>query len=507
MKSFQEEIQAKGIDYIKDLLYSYLIVFKKDMSSTLSFRRVDDRLVFYKGRDNEEITDINSALYTFFQEGVDYLKRNTLIFYREFPEGWLFRFQYTPQPSDPNLNPQPQHTSLCLSCIDTGNYIISDPDVLKKWADRMKIDYEKSIFQGFLSEFQKEKLLEYLNTGDCCDIPFTTYIISILDSSKQNTLNDNTQGFIFKFYKPASKTPTSLKLIDPIYSQLTSNNQFEDIGSSEEELLLINFILFVKSLDLNDITIKGDSEEERYFNFICTLFNKYIESEWKILKDIKTNKVTESLELNLNKIPNQKTIEILTDKPNLKKIFQIIIGNFIKSNNNKSSSSLITGDILDTLNKEIKDIQTLVSDKTENIKSFNELMNTEENKKEDKILTFEEFLKQNEKTESNTDGEPATDENEEAGKESKESEDNKSENTKAEDSKSDENKETGEEGEHGEPESDKKQEEEPGEEVEEDESDNEEEEETEEEEKEEKEESDEDKKSEKPSSDDDSITL
>ena len=182
MKSIQSILQTNGMEFIDDIMNDYLVVYEKLNASTLSFKRVGNELKFYKGRDNEEITNLNETLYSYFKEGIEYIRRTSLIFYMEFPEGWLFRTQYF-NPNAPglvNYDKQPQN-NLVLSCIDTGNTLIEDLAVLKKWASRLHIDVSEPVFSGFLSEFQKEKIFNYIN-GQCeCDgIPFSQYIISIL---------------------------------------------------------------------------------------------------------------------------------------------------------------------------------------------------------------------------------------------------------------------------------------------------------------------------------------
>ena len=231
MKSIQSILQDNGIEFLDDIMNNYVIIYEKLSASTLSFSRSGEELKFYKGRDNEEITPVNAALYSYFQDGIDYIKRVSMIFYREFPEGWIFRMQYFVENKTNMIeyDYMPQN-NLILSCIDTGNTIIEDPDTLKKWADRLQIDYAKPVFQGFLTEMQKERIKEYIDGGGVPEgVPFSQYIINLLNPQTMHSAYRNGFGgidsFIFKFYKPNSKKCVCAKLVDPYMEELMKDNK------------------------------------------------------------------------------------------------------------------------------------------------------------------------------------------------------------------------------------------------------------------------------------------
>jgi len=411
MKSIQNILQDNGREFLDDIMNNYVIVYEKLNASTLSFSRRGDELKFYKGRDNEEITQVNSALYSYFQDGIDYIKRVSMIFYREFPEGWMFRMQYFVQ-NDTNLieyDYMPQN-NLILSCIDTGSTIIEDPDALKKWAERLLIDYSQPVYQGFLTEIQKERIRQYVDGGGVPEgVPFSQYIISILNPQSNHSAYRNGFGgidsFIFKFYKPNSKKCVCAKLVDPYMEELIKSNK-GDFGANdgcENEIVLANFIAFLKTVDLKDVEVKGDNDDERYMDMICRLFNMYVDKNNKILKDI-NGSVKESFTVNIDKIPNKETAEILTKNPNLSTAFQIIVGTFMnkKDPNATSAASIFDKDLIDTFNDEVSAIKRHTSENDEQVKTFDELMKTSMNKSIEqaaeesetkKVMSFTELMK------------------------------------------------------------------------------------------------------------------
>lgn len=405
MKSIQNILQTEGIEFLDSLMNDYLVVYEKLNASTLSFRRIGNELKFYKGRDNEEITSLNEILYTYFKEGIEYLRRVSLIFYMEFPEGWLFRMQYF-NPNAPglvNYELQPKN-NLVLSCIDTGNCIIED-SVLKHWADRLQIDVAEPVFSGFLSEFQKEKLMDYANGNvDCENISFSQYIISLLNPGISHSAYSDTfntiDSFIFKFYKAGSKKCIPLKLVDPYMDELLKQNKdkFGTNSGTENEIILANFVAWLQTIDLKEIDIEGECDDDRYLDLLCKLFNKYAEKEQKLLKDLKSN-LNESYTVDLDKIGNSETAKILKDNPNMTKAFQVIVGSFMNKKNDENDPMSIMDDGLKELfNDEVSSIKRLTSTKDDQVKSFTELMKssmeTDSDKESDsnKVMTFTELM-------------------------------------------------------------------------------------------------------------------
>lgn len=471
MKSIQNILQTDGIEFLDSLMNDYLVVYEKLNASTLSFRRIGNELKFYKGRDNEEITSLNETLYTYFKEGIEYLRRVSIIFYMEFPEGWLFRMQYF-NPNAPglvNYELQPKN-NLVLSCIDTGNSIIEDISVLKRWADRLQIDVAEPAFSGFLSEFQKEKLMDYANgNADCENISFSQYIISLLNpgishSAYSDTFNTSIDSFIFKFYKAGSKKCVPLKLVDPYMDELLKQNKdkFGTNSGTENEIILANFIAWLQTIDLKEIDIEGDSDDDRYMDLLCKLFNKYAEKEQKLLKDLKSN-LNESYTVDVDKIGNSETAKILKDNPNMTKAFQVIVGSFMNKKNDENDPMSIMDDGLKELfNDEVSSIKRLTSTKDDQVKSFTELMkssmetNSDKESDSDKVMSFTELMdkigyakpekedKPEETEQKAEESEPKKTEEEvkEEHKEEKESEDSETEKSEKEDTSNSEKSES-----------------------------------------------------------------
>lgn len=407
MKSFQDILQSRGYEFLDNLMNDYVLVYEKLNASTLSFKRIGDEMHFYKGVDKEEITQTNLALYSYFQKGIDYIKNVSLVFYREFPENWLFKFQYFVDNKTNVIEYDyiPKN-NLILTCIDSGTNIIEDPDILKKWADRLQVDYSKPLFQGFLSEFQKEKINDFVQGKYQDNVPFSQYLTTLLNPSMTHSaykdgFDGGVDSFIFKFYSPNNKKCVCAKIMDPYMLSIMQNgdNSFDkDKHNNETEIILTNFIAFLQTIKLDDIEVEGDNDDERYLDLICKLFNLYIDKEKKLFSGIKTEKVDENYGVNFSNIKNEETKKLLKDNPNLVTTFQIIVGNFTeyKNPNDVNPLSLLNTDLINMFNNEVDKIKEISKSK-ETTKTFMDLMKNddkkEDTKKDDKVLSYTEFLK------------------------------------------------------------------------------------------------------------------
>lgn len=409
MKSFQDILQTQGYEFLNNLMNDYVLVYEKLNASTLSFKRTRDELHFYKGSDKEEITSINAALYTYFQKGIDYIRNVSLIFYKEFPENWLFSMKYFVDNKtnviEYDYTPQ---NNLVLSFIDGGGSIIEDPDILKKWADRLQIDYARPLFQGFLSEFQKEKIYDFVKGKHSADVPFSQYIITLLNPSMNHSnykegFTGGVDSFIFKFYSPNSKKCVCAKIMDPYMLSILSagDTSFEkNKYGNETEIILANFMAFLQTVDLGDIEVEGDSDDDRYLDLICKLFNAYIEKEKKLFSATGKKDVNENYTVNFRNIKNEETVKLLKENPNLVSTFQIIVGNFseYKNPDNVNPLSLLNADLINMFNNEVDKIKSAASAKKADTKTYSDFLPKQDAAKTgegDKVLNFEEFIKKN----------------------------------------------------------------------------------------------------------------
>ena len=389
-------MEQHGIEFVDALMNNYVVVYEKKDCSVLSFMRCGEELKFFKGNDKEEITPLNYALHNYFEEGINYIRRASSIFFREFPDKWLFKMNYKPTADSDvtGVNPDGTDDMLELSAVvsDSGN-VMKEESALSGWAERLGVGYVKPVFSGFLNEFQKSKLYAYIKEPVLSgDVTFSSYIMNILNPNVQA---DSADGYYFNFYKNGSKKATALKLIDPMVSAFARKAKESNVKfSNTSELVLLNFTCWLKNVDLSKYKVEGNTDDERYLDLICKLFNDYIEAE----STIYSTYIKESYSaINLDRIKNEKTRELLSKHSQYQEPFQIIAGSFKspKDTNYVNPTSLMNSDIVDSFNGEVERIMKKVSVEgiTPNgLDGGKKPSEVHKPKEEEKFLTFIDFI-------------------------------------------------------------------------------------------------------------------
>ena len=353
MLTLQNILNTEGQEFINNLLNKEVVVIEKLNAATLSFKKkqssdmdLNRKLTFYKGSgsNKKEITIADKVMTTFYANGMTYLSNMSKLIIDRIPANWTFVCRYFPnhQPSFINYSVLPKN-NLVLSCIITnGGTKIDDVDDLRSWAEMFDIAYQEPVFKGFLSEYQKERLTDYIKDGSNNKDSFARFVITLLNPSLTHSIYQDDgfespiDGFIFKFISDDGITkPISAKLIDPYMSGLIAKNKAKKGFNDNKDVLLSDFTIFMMGQDLNSIILTSNSNEDRYLELFYILFNRYIKYKKAQLEDfdIDTNDVVkESIEIDfsvdLDKISNETTKKLLTENPEYRNIFKTLLGSF-----------------------------------------------------------------------------------------------------------------------------------------------------------------------------------
>jgi hypothetical protein len=365
---------------------------QKKQTSEMDLNR---NLTFYKGTgvNKREITIADRVMTTFYLSGTTYLSNLSKLIIDRIPANWTFVFKYFPnhQPSFINYSVLPKN-NLVLTCIITsGGTKIDDSEDLKSWAEMFDVPYQEPIFKGYLSEYQKERLRDYVEDASNNKESFSRFIITLLNPSMKGSLYQNDgfespiDGFVFKFISDDGITkPMTAKLIDPFMSALISKNKSKKGYSDNTDVLLSDFTIFMSNQDMDSIVLTKKDEGERYLELFYRLFNRYIQYKKSQLEDfdVDTNDIVkESIDadfgVDVDKISNETTKKLLKDNPEFKSIFKTLLGSFkSKKDDNYKSIVMSPGvvrlfnDIVDKINSKI-----LSCEETDNL-SFDSYLNT-----------------------------------------------------------------------------------------------------------------------------------
>ena len=406
MLSLQNILNTEGQEFIDNLFNKEVVVIEKLNAATLSFKKkhtsemdLSRKLTFYKGSgaNKKEITIADKVMTTFYANGMTYLSNMSNLIIDKIPANWTFVCRYFPnhQPSFINYSVLPKN-NLVLSCIITnGGTKIDDVEDLKSWAEMFDIAYQEPVFRGYLSEYQKERLTDYIKDGSNNKDSFARFIITMLNPSlthsiyQEDGFNSPIDGFVFKFISDDGVTkPISAKLIDPYMSSLIAKNKAKKGFDDNKDVLLSDFTIFMMSQDLDSIILTGETDEDRYLELFYRLFNRYIKYKKAQLEDfdIDTNDVVkESIDIDftvdLEKISNETTKKLLKENPEYRNIFKTLLGSFRTKKSDNYKSLVMTPNVVRMFNTIVDNIsnKSKVGHKSNNM-SFSDYLSAMKNK-------------------------------------------------------------------------------------------------------------------------------
>lgn len=402
MLSLQNILNTEGREFLENLLNKEVVVTEKLNAATLSMQKkqtsemdLNRKLTFYKGTgvNKREITIADRVMTTFYSSGMTYLSNLSKLIIDRIPANWTFVFKYFPnhQPSFINYSVLPKNNLVLCCIITSGGTKIDDCEDLKSWAEMFDVPYQEPIFKGHLSEYQKEKLRDYVEDGSNNKDSFARFIITLLNPSLKGSLYQNDgfespiDGFVFKFISDDGITkPMTAKLIDPFMSALISKNKSKKGYNDNTDVLLSDFTIFMSNQDMDSIVLTKKDDGERYLELFYRLFNRYIKYKKSQLEDfdVDTNDIVkESIDtdfgVDMDKISNETTKKLLKDNPEFKSIFKTLLGSFKTKKDDNYKSIVMSPGVVRLFNGVVDKINCKISscEETDNL-SFASYLNT-----------------------------------------------------------------------------------------------------------------------------------
>jgi hypothetical protein len=402
MLSLQNILNTEGREFLENLLNKEVVVTEKLNAATLSMQKkqtsemdLNRNLTFYKGTgvNKREITIADRVMTTFYLSGMTYLSNLSKLIIDRIPANWTFVFKYFPnhQPSFINYSVLPKNNLVLCCIITSGGTKIDDCEDLKSWAEMFDVPYQEPIFKGYLSEYQKERLRDYVEDGSNIKESFSRFIITLLNPSMKGSMYQNDgfespiDGFVFKFISDDGITkPMTAKLIDPFMSALISKNKSKKGYSDNTDVLLSDFTIFMSNQDMDSIVLTKKDDGERYLELFYRLFNRYIKYKKSQLEDfdVDTNDIVkESIDVDfgvdIDKISNETTKKLLKDNPEFKSIFKTLLGSFKTKKDYNYKSIVMSPGVVRLFNEIVDKInsKTLSCEETDNL-SFDSYLNT-----------------------------------------------------------------------------------------------------------------------------------
>jgi len=427
MKELTQIYKDAGQQLIEDLFKDYLVVSEKLSGSSFSFKKNGEGITFYKGGNQKPINLIDRTIMVYYEKPINFIKSVTSKNLSSIPENWKFCFQYfvNTNPGIITYDRLPKN-NLVLTHIKVMTpagkvtKVIEDPRVIRDWANALGVTPLLPLFKGYLTEDQKKKIKEFLETPkeDHAEIfstnSFAEYLLRILNpniqsTTLQNDLKKPIESIVFKFYKSGTKQVIAAKLIDPYTINLMKEKEPIDMRKAPadiNEIILLDLLAFIEERGIKKHEILGDGEDMRYIELVSNIFNDYVTKRGKDIAMIDIEKADfakgKEFDLNVELIPSQRTKDILNSNPKLKDLFKIILGSLKKKR--KNTGNIMTPSVIEDFNKMVDKVTDVIQTKDDGkfktfddylkIKSTNEslLPNAEELLIEDKVLDYNNFI-------------------------------------------------------------------------------------------------------------------
>lgn len=388
INSLRDIYSKEGLLFIKKLFEESVTIGEKINGTRFCFERSAEDLVFYK--KDGKITLIDRAISSLYEVPIKYIENLNFEIISKIPVNYRFGFRYIHSLKDLSINYDrlPLNRLILTDVKDDQGKIISDVNLLNQYGDILQVEKPPIIWQGKLDDAQKTKLLEYLRTTDeklnqrFKSESFTKYIISILNPEiKRTALNDDVEkaidSIIFKF--ESDDTYFYSKVIDPMVLNVNKSNEKERESQDIYGIILSDIIEFFKYVNLEKYVLTGKSEEEKYVELVCYMFNDYILNKSSMYDGLNLEASVPQLEINEDYINDLLTSSLIEKNTTNKQILRIFISTFNKPK--RKTSGTISQVLLNNIEDLAKTIKNKIKEK--NIRES------------DIFITFDEYINKN----------------------------------------------------------------------------------------------------------------
>jgi len=323
-----------------------------------------------KSVTSQSINLIDLAMQNYYNPAIDFFNSLDDRIKGLLNKKWWFCFEYFPdnQPANIEYNRVPKN-QLVLTGIYKSNKYELNIDELTEYSRLLNVDLLPIIYQGKLTENMIEAIKYFINTSEndleyiFGEKSFSYFFYKILNPKIDNSflMDEDFQKNLEKMIIRCQSKDMSFELLNPLYKRLseTNNTEFVEIYT----LILINFLNFCQSVNLEDIKLKGDKKDDIYIYLISKLFNIYVS---EVKEDLLNFDFTvpdffdkDKFKINTELINNKLTKDYIKEDEKLEYIFKVVLGSFNKKK--KKAIGIFTDNTVTLFNKFVADIDSYIS--------------------------------------------------------------------------------------------------------------------------------------------------
>lgn len=377
LQKLREYFNETNRESFIDMLKNRVLVTEKVAAPTFLVRRKSNGFEYFKSSSSDKLNIVDRTIISLYEIAINYMQSLPTNVKDEMPTDWRFGFEYLPEIGASKIQYTNTPTNnLILTHIqhigETGKVkkTINDPEILKKWASILSVQAPNIIFDGYLSQLQKDELLDLLamsdrEYSDSFDyLPetkdktsFTSKIFklfnpSISSSSLNADLESEIDGLIVNFVD--GKFMSSFKLED---FNRTYNIEDSKESSHMYQIAVTDFLEYLAQYNLEDIKLEEENADYRYLETMSVIFNSYIDKNSSKYIGVNFESAefssAESFKLNTKYIKNEKTTKFVANDV-LAELFKMILSSFRKKRT--KTTDLIDEDTMNRMNEIIDKI-------------------------------------------------------------------------------------------------------------------------------------------------------
>ena len=388
IKHLSEIYKKQGSSFIDDLFSREVVVSEKLNGMSFSFEKsfFDHSIYFYKRDQNTPISKIDRLLMKYYETPIDYIEKLAPIVLDEIPHGWRFGMEFfiNQSPVYVSYNKLPKNSLILTHIIVKNEYgdvekTIVEKEELDYWSDLLGIEPPPIIFQGKLTDEQKNKINDFVNSpydslkNEHGTYSFARYILGILnpklDSSFLNdTLDETIEGVVFRFGAiDGTGEFFTAKILDPMFEDITKQNNLNKnsyLPTDIYGITILEVMNFILDKGIDSFEFEGDDPYDRYISYICSVFNHFIEEngEKYLGLDFQEPEFLKKpgFESNLGFIKNEKTKELIEGEQSYESLFKLILSGFRKIK--KRSGGFFTKGAIEQFNLLVREISELLNE-------------------------------------------------------------------------------------------------------------------------------------------------
>lgn len=366
-----QTLNNTDISKFNELLDSEIIVFE-DVQASKVWVNWDGKSFTIRPRSisSDPINIVDLAIQNYYNPAIKYLDLLDDRVKGLMPKKWYFCFEFFPdnQPANIEYSKLPKNGLVLVSICKSGKYEVNI-DELQEFSRLFDVECLPIIFQGDLTEGMKQGIKYFLNTSQkdleyvFGEKSFSFFFYKMLNPNLSNSFlmeEGDFQKNVEKLIIKSKSDEVSFEILNPLYQKISNDNstEFTDVYT----LILVNFLNFCQSLDIDGIKIKANRRDESYIYLISKIYNSYVE----LVKDDLLNFEfsipeffdKEKFKINKNLIPNKVTRNLIEESDKLEYIYKVILGSLNKKK--KKPIGIFTDNTVITFNKLVDQIQTRV---------------------------------------------------------------------------------------------------------------------------------------------------